>query len=291
MLGLLAALVAACGAEPYLELQIADPELPFLEPGVDFDALAVEAEASGCAGSETQYAAAPLPATLTILPGECYEGALRVRAAAVLADRRVAQSPWIEAEFPGSGPQVVTAALSDLPGRRMLFATGYEEGEPFAAAGDLTVAISREVVGVVARTSTSGALTGERSALLSGTATGAAARAFARVAAMNVVLAQGDELIFTLELAPGSEILTAGVELELSTGATAEGLMLEDRSGRPIHPASSEGREPGVKQQWITDLSPAAGARLVGVLLAIDPRDAGPGRFELRLDDLAVVRP
>lgn len=288
---LAAAALSACGADPYLELQIADPDLPFLISGVDFDTLVVEARKEGCAASETRYPARDLPASLTILPGDCYAADLELRASALLAERRVAASAWIDAAFPGSGAAVVTATLADVEGARLLFATGFERGEPFGDADSLTISTSTNVRDLNARVTTEGPLTGERSAELSGEAINGNAKAYARVAAMNVVLARGDQLVFNFELASDSVLRAAGVDLELSTGTTAETLMLVNREMVPIHPSSAQSREPGVKQLWTVDLSAAAGVRLVGVLLAIDPRGQGSGRFEVRIDDLAVVRP
>jgi hypothetical protein len=286
------ALLLGCGVEPYIELQIADPVLPFLVAGTDYDALVVGAEAMGCADSETRYDPAPLPASLTVLPGACYRDALRLRASAALGDRIVAHSAWIEAAFPDSGPLVVTATLADLPGRRTLFATGFESGEPFGdRTNGLPIVLSDRVEAFEARVRPEGALVGSQSAFFGGVATSSASLAYARVSALNVVIARGDELVFTLEIGASSVLRTIGVELELSTGATAESLGLIDRLGRPIHPATAQGREPGVRQLWAVDLTKAAGARLVGILLAMDARGTGKGDFSARIDDVSVVRP
>jgi hypothetical protein len=282
-------LAAGCGSEPHIELQIADPELPFLLPDQDYDAMLVEATAMGCADTEMRYDPSPLPATLTVLPGACYREVVLLRASVLDDQRRVAQSGWLRAEFPSSGAAVVTATLSDVPGRRVLYASGFEPGDPFAELGPLPVVLAEGIAGLDARTSTAGALTGERTALLSGTATSAPARALARIAVTNLVIAGGDELVLSFELDARSEVLEAGIDLELSTGANAESLGLADRNGRPIHPGSAAGREPGVRQQWAIDLSAAAGARVVGVLIGVATTSSGA--FAVRADDIALVRP
>jgi hypothetical protein len=281
--------LAACGVDPYVELQIADPVLPFLVSGTDYDELWVEAAREGCEARETRYSAAPLPTTVTVLPGSCYRFRVDLRASAVKEGRRVAESRWIEAAFGESGGSVATATLADLPGRRELYASGFERGEPFGDRDSLPLILRGGIAGAIARTTTAAALIGERSALLSGTATIARARALARVAETNLVIAEGDELIYSLELAAGRELRAVGVELELSTGASAADLGIVDREQLPIAPGNDLGREPGIRRQWIADLSPAAGARLVGVLIGMTSMDRGA--FAVRLDGVAVVRP
>lgn len=287
-----AALAVLVGCtEAYLELQIADPDLPLLEAGRDFDALLVEARAEGCADNATRYPAAPLPATLAVVPRECYQARLDLRAAAISSEQRIAESSWIPVTFPESGFQVVTATLGDRPGRRPLFLTGFEVGDPASDRTELPVVLEEGFDGLVAATSEEGALIGARSALISGVATSTAARVLARLASTNVVLARGDELIINLELASGSTIRAVGIELELNTGATARSLRLSNHRGEAIEPGDTRGRAPGVRQQWIVDLSPAAGARLVGILLGSDLRGEARGVLEVRADDLAIVRP
>lgn len=290
-MGLLALLGAALGcSETYLELQIADADLPFLEPSRDFDALSVDTRAVGCANASVRYPAAPLPATLTVIAGSCYQGSFELAATAWAGERATARSAWIPADF--NGPRVLTATLADLPGRRTLFSTGFEAGEPGGQLGPLPTVSDLGARGLSAEVSTDHPLTGARSALLGTTLSATGARALSRAAVLNVLLAEGDELVFTMELEAGSEVLAAGVDLELSSGATAEGLGLEDRStGRPISPSSAQGRRRGVREQWVVDLSAAAGARLVGLVFgSAVPAGAG-GTARIRLDDVAIARP
>jgi hypothetical protein len=108
------ALLAACGAGPYIDLQVSDAELPLLLPVKDFDAVSIEARADGCIDTDTQYAAEPLPLTITLLPGTCMKGSLRLRASVLSAGRHVAASGWIASSFPDHGARVVTATLADL---------------------------------------------------------------------------------------------------------------------------------------------------------------------------------
>ena len=277
-LGLILSLGVACGDPGYLELQIADAELPFLLAGTDFDALEVTITSEGCPQVDSRFAAAPLPATLTIRSGECYAADVQIAATAGLGGRVVAASPAIATRFPDSGPLVVTATLADVAGRRVLFETGFDEDRP------LDVVIAQGVTGFTAETSSDAPLTAPRSALISGTAT-TAGFAFARLAATNIVIARGDELVFTLEI---DGLSTVGLELELSTGATAASLMLADRQGRQIDPTSAK---TPARSQWAVDLTPAAGARLVGILAGFDGRGtAGIGPFSARIDDLAVAQ-
>lgn len=106
----------ACGDEPYIELQIADERLPFLQPGFDYESLGVIAEKEGCMTTEVEYPAEPLPATLTVIPGACFNGPLSLQAYARQADRRIAESPRLFIAFPTEGALVVTATLTDRPG-------------------------------------------------------------------------------------------------------------------------------------------------------------------------------
>lgn len=290
-LGLLALLGVPLGcSEAYLELQIADADLPFLEAGRDFDALSVDTRAAGCANASVRYPAAPLPATLTVIAGSCYQGSFELQATAWAGDRPTARSTWIPADF--GGGRVLTATLADLPGRRTLFATGFEAGEPGGAVGPLPLVGNLGTRGLSAEVSTDHALTGARSALLSATLSATGARALSRAAVLNVLLAEGDELVFTMELEATAEVTTAGVDLELSSGATAEALRLEDRStGRPISPSSAQGRRRGVREQWVVDLSAAAGARLVGLVFGSAPAPGAGGTVRIRLDDVAIARP
>ena len=285
-------LVAGCAPAGHVELQIADPDLPFLEPGEDFDQLVVEARRDGCPAVEQTYTARALPAVLTVVPGACFRGSIELRAGATLAGRLRARSRWLPVEFPGDGAQVLTATLTDVAGRRVLYETGYEDGEPFA--GELSLPrIRRAGVGdFEAVISEVRPITGMRSARISGTASVADAHAFARIAALNHEVARGDELLFTMELDEGAEVRSVGIDLELSTGATARDLGLEDAEGHPVHAGSVEGRVLGVARRVQVDLTPAAGARLVGLLVGVDVSQAMVlGRFDVRVDELTVVRP
>ncbi len=283
---------AGCGDSPYIELQIADTELPFLAVQRDFDGVRVDVQGLGCADTAMRFPAQPLPATVTVMPGECYTDALELRATVTLGERDVARSGWVEAAFPDGGAVVVTATLADVPGRRTLFATGFEPGEPSGDLPVLPLAARSGFADAVARLDTDAPLTGGQSARLTGTATTASARMIARIAVTNVLITTGDELVLTLELGAGSAVAHVGIDLELSTGATASSLSLRDRMGRPIAPTSDQGRAIGAREQWVVDLSPAAGTRLVGVLIGADLGGGGaPGALDLRADDLAVVRP
>jgi hypothetical protein len=289
--GLAGLALIACGEPAWVELQIADPALPFLRPSEDFDALLVEGRKSPCADVGVRYEARPLPASLTVRPGDCYSESIELRATALLGERPVARSGWRLARFDAS-PLVVTATLADVAGRRVLFETGFEAGEPFGDRTDaLPLVRSRGVVELVARVDASEAPSGAAAVRLAGTASAADALVVVRVAATNLVLARDDELVFTLRLDGDAPVAPIGVELELSNGATAARLGLVDDRGRPLAP-SVDGRAAGVQEQWRVPLGAAAGARLVGVLLALDLSAGGDvGRFGARLDDLALVRP
>lgn len=292
-LGALLTLCAgACSEVPYIELQLADDELPFLQPERDFDGVRVDVRGPGCSDATQRFAAAPLPATVTLVPGDCYVGALELAATVTLGDRDVARSAWLPARFDGESPFVVTATLADVPGRRTLFATGFERGQPGGDSPALALAARRGFSDAEARLDTTTPLTGAQAVLITGTATTSAARLLARLAVTNVVIARGDELVVTLELSAASTVLHVGLDLELATGDSADSLGLTDRAGRRVTPRASTGRSPGVREQWIVDLSPAAGARLVGVLAGADLAGEGaPGRVELRVDDVSLVRP
>lgn len=284
--------LSGCSDSPYIELQIADTELPFLVAARDYDGFRVDVETVGCADASMRFDGAALPATVTVMPGECYQEKVRLRATVTLGDRDVARSGWLPTVFPDDGPVVVTATLADVPGRRILFSTGFEPGEPSGDLPALPIAVRLGMTDVEAALDASAPLTGGQSAWLVGTATTSTARLMARVAVTNVVIARGDELVITLALAAGSAVTHAGIDLELSSGATAASLGLRDQTGRPIVPTSDVGRVAGMREQWIVDLTPAAGARLVGVLVGTDLAGGGaPGRFELWADDLALVRP
>lgn len=290
LLGLLAS--SACAEAPYIELQLADVELPFLQPERDFDGVRVDVRRDGCSDATQRFAAAPLPATVTLVPGECYVDALELSATVTLGERDVARSAWRPARFDGDTPAVVTATLSDVPGRRTLFSTGFEPGQAGGDSPTLALAARRGFSDAEARLDTTTPLTGAQAVLIAGTATTSGARLLARLAVTNVVIARGDELVVTLELASASTVHHVGLDLELATGDSADSLGLTDRAGRRVTPRAAAGRSPGVREQWIVDLSPAAGARLVGVLAGADLAGEGaPGRLELRVDDVSLVRP
>lgn len=282
----------ACADAPYIELQLADVELPFLQPERDFDGVRVDVRREGCSDATQRFAAAPLPATITVVPGDCYADALELAATVTLGDRDVARSAWRPGRFDGDTPFVVTATLTDVPGRRVLFATGFEPGQPGGDSPMLALAGRRGFSDAEARLDTTTPLTGAQAVLITGTASTSAARLLARLAVTNVVIARGDELVVTLELAAGSTVQHVGLDLELATGDSADSLGLTDRMGRRVTPRASVGRSPGVREQWIVDLSAAAGARLVGILAGADLAGEGaPGRLELRVDDVSLVRP
>lgn len=285
-LAALASLVA-CSAPPAIELQIADVEPPYLEAGVDFDRLVVETRRDGCLGTETSFGAAPLPATLTLVRGDCYVDRLSVRARALLGEGLVAESAWTSARFPDDGLEVVTATLADRGGRRVLFETGYEAGEARAPVVSMLVRTGARDADV--SISTVEPLAGDRSVRLIGTATSGDALVLARVAAPNVELEASDALVFTWRV--DGNVRLAGVELELSSGATAASLGLAESLGRAIAPSSAEGRPLGAPETWVVPLGPAVPSRLVGVRLGLDLRGAPPGSFDVRLDELRVVRP
>ncbi|MCK6548236.1 hypothetical protein L6R52_20480 [Myxococcota bacterium] len=109
--------LAGCAGDAWIELQIADDRLPFLEAGVDFDALGVRARAADCAPVESTYPAAPLPATVIVLPGDCYGREVDLSAFATKTSTRVAESGWIPVTFPDEGAFVATATLTALAPR------------------------------------------------------------------------------------------------------------------------------------------------------------------------------
>lgn len=292
--GMIAALaLAACSDPPYLELIVADERLPFLESEIDFDSLGVEARAEGCAATVVEYPPQDLPATLVVLPGDCFSGALSVQAFAAREDRRVAQSAWLQLAFPGEGALVATATLSSLPGPRVRFRTGFEPGDPIGGTdAQLFVVKQRDVDGLVARADTAVFVQGGRSIELRGTATSTSSHAIVRAVATDLLLTENDRLSYALRIEDGAAPATVGVDLVLDTGETAKSLGLTDQSGIPIHPASSDGRVRGVWQRYIVDLSPAAPARLVGISFGYDARESGataaPGAFTAHLDDLFI---
>lgn len=116
-LAALGASLAACAEDAWIELQIADDRLPFLEAGVDFDALGVRARSPDCPPAESTYAAAALPATVTVLAGDCYAKDVELQAFATKTSTRVAESGWIPATFPDEGAFVATATLTVLAPR------------------------------------------------------------------------------------------------------------------------------------------------------------------------------
>ena len=288
----LALIACACADAPYIELQLADVELPFLQAERDFDGVRVDVRREGCSDATQRFAAAPLPATVTVVPGDCYTDTLELAATVTLGDRDVARSAWRPGRFDGDTPVVVTATLTDVPGRRVLYSTGFEPGQPSGDSPTLALAARRGFSDAEARLDSTTPLTGAQAVLITGTATTSAARLLVRLAVTNVVIARGDELVVTLELAAGSTVQHVGLDLELATGDSAESLGLTDRMGRRVTPRASVGRSPGVREQWIVDLSAAAGARLVGLLAGADLAGEGaPGRLELRVDDVSLVRP
>ena len=129
-LGALALIACACADAPYIELQLADVELPFLQAERDFDGVRVDVRREGCSDATQRFAAAPLPATVTVVPGDCYTDTLELAATVTLGDRDVARSAWRPGRFDGDTPVVVTATLTDVPGRRVLYSTGFEPGQP-----------------------------------------------------------------------------------------------------------------------------------------------------------------
>ena len=85
-LGALALLAGACADAPYIELQLADVELPFLQAERDFDGVRVDVRREGCSDATQRFAAAPLPATITVVPGDCYADALELAATVTLGE-------------------------------------------------------------------------------------------------------------------------------------------------------------------------------------------------------------
>jgi hypothetical protein len=282
-----------CGDVAYVELQIADDRLPFLIPGSDFDGLAVDAKADGCGDANVRYPPQALPATLTVVPGDCMKGAIRLQASASLGERRVAESAWLELVFPSSGGIVATATLTQLPGPRVRFRTGFEPNDPIGGPEDsLFVVRQQDVVELVARVDETIAVQGARSIRVAGTATSTNAHAIVRAATTDVRIAAGDRLVYAIRGEMSEASLTIGVDLQLDSGETAAELGLIDVSGLPIHPASQEGRVAGAWQRFVVDLTPAAGRLLVGLLFGFDARQGGrPGRFDAHLDDVTIEAP
>lgn len=290
-LAALAALAAnACGDPAYVELIVADERLPFLKSGVDYNALGVEARATSCANTQVKYPAQELPATLTVLPGDCFKKDLSLQAFALFGDKRIAQSTWLAVNFPASGPLVATATLASLPGPQVRFRTGFEPGEPLGGTEDqLFVVKQRDIDNLVARVDPTIAVEGARSIVLSGVATSTRSHVLVRAAAADLLVMPGDRLIYAQRIDPGSAPATMGIDLVLDSGKSALELGLVDQDGSPIHPASDRGRVRSVWQRYIVDLTPAAGTRLVGILLGFDARQGGgPGNFTVHLDDLWI---
>jgi hypothetical protein len=105
-------LLLGCGKEPFLDLQIAQRDLPLLVAGRDYDNLGVRAGAEGCAPVDRRYPPAVLPATLTIVRGSCFLDRVTLQASAWLGSTKVAESATIAAAFGDSGATVVTATLA-----------------------------------------------------------------------------------------------------------------------------------------------------------------------------------
>lgn len=271
------ALALGCGEVSWVHLQIADRDPPFLEANVDFDALRLVAMRDGCATIDAALGAAPLPATLTIEPGECYRPGFTLQVEALQGASPVARSGWVPAA-PAPGGAVVTATLTDVPAPRLVLEADLVTDRTL----DVVLASGAEDVSA---TVAMGAAT------FAATATAAGARGLARLTTANVVIRAGDALVVAFEVGAASTVQTLGFELELSTGASAMALALADADGRPIHPGASAGREPGLRQLWTVDLSAAAGARLVGVLFGMDTRTGGGlGAGSLVVHQLGVVR-
>lgn len=284
---------AACSNPPYVELQIADARLPFLMPKIDFDALAVEARATGCANTLVRYAAHPLPATLSVVPGDCFKSKLTLQAIALFGERRVAESAWLSLEFPRSGALVATATLARLPGPRVRFRTGFESGDPIGGPKDMLFVVKERFVrNLIARVDPAFAIEGARSVQVKGVATSSGSLAIVRAASTDLVINPRDRLIYALRIDLIDAAATAGIDLQLDSGMTAKALGLADVSGVPVHPASAQGRSPGQWQRFIVDLTPAAGSRLVGILFGFDAREGGRrGSFDIHLDDVAIEAP
>lgn len=289
LLALLAATGLSCGESPYIELQIADERLPFLRANTDFDALGVEASHASCATTVVRYPPRELPATLSIVPGDCFEERLTLRAFAHLGERRVAESGLLGLVFPDSGAEVITATLTDLPGPRVLFRTGFEAGEPAGGAERLFAVQADDVLDLVARIDRSAAAEGEASIVLSGVATSTRAHVLVRAVAMDLVIASGDRLRYQMRIDSAEVPPAFGIELELDTGATARSLALRDETGASVAPGTADLRDVGTWQSFAVDLSIAARSRLVGVLFGFDARERGGlGSFSAHLDDLAI---
>lgn len=284
------ALIAACGDPSSIELIVADERLPFLESGIDFNALGVEARADNCANTMVQYPPQALPASLAVLPGDCFKSSLALQAFALFDDRRIAQSSWLELSFPEEGIFVATATLSRLPGRQTRFRTGFEPGEPIGGAGDQLFIVQRVGVDSVrARADATVAAEGMRSIELAGTATSTGSHILVRAVATDLLIMPGDRLSYALLIEEGTARPAVGVDLVLDSGQTAAELGLVDGEGIPIHPVYQADRIRGTFQRYYVDLSPAAGSRLVGVLLGFDARNGGSaGTFTVRMDDLFV---
>jgi len=265
-----------CGEPSWIELQIADRSSPFLEATRDYDALVVSTRKTGCARVDADLAPAPLPATLTVEPGDCYVDDVELRVEAQLGGASVARSSWLTAAF-APGGAVVTATLADVPVPRALV--------------DLELS-PRELPVVVRRSTTiDTAAVVDGQAQLVGTATAAGAFTLVRLVTANVVIQPGDALVATVVIGAGATIAELGFELELNTGASAQELGLVDRDRRRADPAATAGRGPGTEQQWTIDLSAAAGARLVGVLFGVDARGSGAtGQIDAGVKQLTIVR-
>jgi hypothetical protein len=279
------AFAASCADPAYVELFVADERLPFLAPNVDFDALGVEARAPDCANTMVEYPPEELPATLIVLPGDCFQKEVELQAFALLDEKRIAQSSWLSLTFPEEGARVATATLAGLPGPQIRFRTSFEVGQPI----ELSLVKERDILNRRAETDAGIAVEGSRSIMLSGSATSTNSHVLIRAASTDLLLKKGDRLFYAMRIDSNTAPPTIGVDVVLSSGKNAFDLMLVDQEGHPVHPASQAGRSRDVWQRYIVDLTAAANTRLVGFWIGFDARmGGGPGDFVVHLDDVWI---
>lgn len=295
--------LSGCRLEPYVELQVADPRLPFLKPGSDFDALRVSVRADGCPSAATDYPPATLPATLVLVAGSCIHGAFEVQAEARLDARAVARSGWVPVMYPSTGVQVATATLADLPARPVRFRTGFESSDPVPSSGGPTasstaalvpypIRASRSVTGLVAETDPYTVFSGARSLLLSGSAPAGGAYAQALAAALDLTVASGDTLEFAMQISLPEAGAPIGVDLLVGSATAAKALGLADEMHARIDPAFVKASRGGLWRRYTVDLSPAAGQRVSGLVFGFDARESGiAGDFSGHLDEVSILGP
>jgi hypothetical protein len=284
----------ACRDPAYIDLQIAKDRLPFPQPNKDFDMLGVEARAMSCANTVVTYPPMVLPATLTVMPGDCFKAEFQLQAFALLSSTRVAESKWLDLHFPGSGVLVVTATLTDLVMPKARFHTGFEPGDPIGATdGVVHILQAAEIPNLAVRIDDGVAFVGNRSVVLSGTASSTGAYGLALVAVPDLLVMQGEILTYAMRIdRAATGAATLGVDVTLDDGRTAMTLSLVDMNRARIDPAAPKSAALGSWVQYTVDLGPAVGARIQDFIFGFDAREKGKaGPFEAHLDEVTIEVP